>query len=106
MPLYLIFLFIFDFSGKINCVQHQSKRFEDLKPQLLSEKELKDPKMVFQQFFEIDHLTGWKKTLWQIFEDLTKKQYNHKPGSKEYDDTLYDFEKLEKMIEAAWLRRN
>lgn len=71
--------------------------------QCLTEEEMDKPEMVFQQFFEIDYLPGMKESLWQLFEDLTKRQYPHKPGSREYEDTLYLFEKLEKLMEAAYL---
>ncbi len=72
----------------------------------LNKEELENPELVFQQFFEIDNLAGMKKTIRQIFEDLIKRQFRYEPGSMGYDDTLYLFEKLEKLMEAAYLLRN
>ncbi len=81
-------------------------QFEDYMPRLLSRKELKDPEFVFTSFFESFDLKDAREYLQHsltlmIEKNITQQSYRH-----EEENIRFFFEKVEKMMEAAWMMKN
>jgi hypothetical protein len=71
----------------------------------LTKKEMEDPELVFSQFFEYTDLEDAKKTLSVICKKITKRKSFFRTRNKKEDDTLFFMEKIERLIEAAYLMR-
>lgn len=69
---------------------------------VLSQAELLNPKLVIENFFAFMHLHEAKQELKESLQFLLTKSYPHSPASIEHDDTIFFFEKVEKLIEAVY----
>lgn len=69
----------------------------------LSPSEAAHPAQVLLEFFEFLHLHQVKEMLEDIKSSVLAKRFSHLNYTREEDDLTYFFEKLEKLIEAAYL---
>lgn len=76
---------------------------QELTAQKYRTQKMEDFSTVISEFFELAHLQEIKEMLKETLQALTQRNYAYKPGSKEYDNTLYFFERLENFIDAAYL---
>lgn len=84
----------------MNTFHHNPASFEDINSHTQTES-----KIIVENFFDIAHLHEVKEMLREIKEQLIKKSYPHKKGSRQYSNTIYFFERLEQFIEAVYLLR-
>jgi len=85
-----------------------SKRPYNLKnstPQTLTEMETENPELVFQSFFDNFTMKDTREQLQEALKLVIKKRFRYRMYSIEEDDVRFFFEKLEKMVEAAWLMK-
>jgi hypothetical protein len=70
----------------------------------LSEEEIKDPYLVINSFFDYASLDTAREYLWEWFKTTVSGTYNTKllTRHRRYD-TIYLYEHIEKLIEAAHL---
>jgi hypothetical protein len=61
------------------------------------------PLSIIENFFTCHSLHESKIALKEIQEQLFNKSYPYEQGSVAHDNTLYFFEKLEELIDAAYL---
>jgi len=85
-----------------------SKRPYNLKNstlQTLTETETENPELVFQSFFDNFTMKDTREQLQEALKLVIKKRFRYRMYSIEEDDVRFFFEKLEKMVEAAWLMK-
>ena len=61
------------------------------------------PLSIIESFFNYNHLAESKNMLREIREQLFTKTYPHQVHEMEHDNVVYFFEKLEELIDAAYL---
>jgi hypothetical protein len=66
---------------------------------------LKDPGQVFTSFFEWYDLKDTREQLREALNQVVAKRFKHRKNSIEEDNVRFFFEKLEKLVEAAWVMR-
>ena len=64
-----------------------------------------ESKAVIQRFFDLAHLHEVKEILNEIKEQLLTNSFNHSEDSIQYSNTIYFFERLEQLVEAAYVLR-
>ena len=69
----------------------------------LSPEEAANPAQVLLEFFEFLHLHQVKEMMEDIKSSVLAKRFGHLNYTREEDDLIYFFEKLQKLIEAAYL---
>lgn len=72
----------------------------------LTTEELDNPEQVFINFFENFNLADAKKLIEEAKEIVVRKKFRFRPYSIEEDNTKFFFEKLEKLVAAAWMIKN
>jgi hypothetical protein len=64
------------------------------------------PLSIIDSFFNYNHVGESKNMLREIREQLFNKSYPHQFNDMEHDNVVYFFEKLEELIDAAFLLRS
>jgi hypothetical protein len=64
------------------------------------------PLSIIDSFFNYNHLGESKNMLRQIRQQLFTKTYPYQPQEMEHDNVVYFFEKLEELIDAAYLLKS
>ena len=64
------------------------------------------PLSMIDSFFNYNHLGESKEMLRQIRAQLFTNTYPHQPHELEHDNVAYFFEKLEELIDAAYLLKS
>ena len=72
---------------------------------LLTEEEVQNPEQVFTSFFETFDLQDTREQLEETLSLVVKHKFQHREYSLEEDNTRFFFEKLVKVMEAAYLKR-
>ena len=81
----------------------QPYNLENSIPQLLTEAEKENPERVFESFFENFTMKDTREQLQEALKLVVQKRFRFRMYTIEEDNVLFFFEKLEKMVEAAWL---
>jgi len=74
-------------------------------PQVLTEMEKENPELVFESFFENFTMNDAREQLQEALKLVIQKRFRFRMYSIEEDNVRFFFEKLEKMVEAAWLMK-
>jgi len=73
----------------------------DFQPHHLTEKEIADPRLVFYDVFDFEHLPGIRNLLWDWLKATVIGNYNRELDKRERHIIILTYEKLQRMIEAA-----
>ena len=74
----------------------------ELAPRKLEKEEIKDPMLVLDAFFDYAHLPQVREMLWTLLKTTVTSSY-HKQTVVERCDQVYFFERIEQLIEAAYI---
>lgn len=69
--------------------------------QLLSSKEIADPQLVIDEFFDFAHLPEVRELLWEWLKVTVTGTYHKELNTSERTTILTLYEKLSKLVEAA-----
>lgn len=72
-------------------------------PLRLNEVEVKDPRLIIDNFFECYHLQEVRQTLWCWLVEIISSSRSISQEGKQRNNHIYFYEKLETLIEAAFL---
>jgi len=75
-------------------------------PLRLNEEELKNPRLIIDNFFENYHLQEVRQTLWNWLVEIVSSSRSISREGQQRHDHIYFYEKLEALVEAACLTRN
>lgn len=74
-------------------------------PLRLSKKEKRDPLLVLDDFFECYHLSDFRQILWQWLTTVISSHQSISNDALDRDNNLYFYEKVEEIIEAAYVMK-
>jgi hypothetical protein len=74
----------------------------ELQPRNLTADEIADPHQVISELFNYGHLPQIREMLWDLLKTATTGTY-HKQSATERTNLVSFYEKLAKLIEAAWV---
>ena len=72
-------------------------------PLRLNEEELKNPRLIIDNFFECYHLQEVRQTLWNWVVEIVSSSRSISQEGQQRNDHIYFYEKLEALVEAAFL---
>jgi hypothetical protein len=72
----------------------------------LSQEEIEDPALVFDRLFEYARFPDLRKSLEDIKRWLINRNYPYTEDERELENTVYFFEKLQSLLEAAYIMRH
>ena len=72
-------------------------------PLRLSEEERQNPRLVIEQFFESYHLQEIRELLWNWMVEVVSSSRSIAQDGKQRNDHIYFYEKLENLVEAAFV---
>ena len=79
--------------------------FQKSGPPELTKEEIENPQVIFESFFESFTLNEARLQLQEAMELVVKKKFGCREYSIEEDNVRFFFEKMEKVVAAAWLMR-
>ena len=72
-------------------------------PLRLQEEEINNPNLVFNDFFQCYHLNEVRETMWQWVVEVISSPHSISSDHHERNNHLYFYEKMESLVEAAWI---
>lgn len=72
-------------------------------PLRLSEEERENPRITIEQFFECYHLQEVREILWNWMVEIVSSSRSIAQEGRQRNDHIYFYEKLETLVEAAFL---
>jgi hypothetical protein len=72
-------------------------------PLRLSEEERQNPRLVIENFFESYHLQEVREMLWSWMVEIVSSSRSIAQDAKQRNDHIYFYEKIETLVEAAFL---
>lgn len=72
-------------------------------PLRLSEEERANPQVIIEQFFESYHLQEVRETLWSWMVEIVSSSRSIAQEGRQRNDHIYFYEKIETLVEAAFL---
>jgi hypothetical protein len=77
----------------------------EMQPQKLSELELENPVLAITKFYESFELSDVRRELAEALELVVKKRFGAREYSREEDDLRFFYERMERVMESAWMMR-
>ena len=74
---------------------------QDFLPRHLTAEEIADPRLVFYDVFDFEHLPGIRSLLWDWLKTTVVGNYNRELDKRERSIIILLYEKLQRMVEAA-----
>jgi len=72
-------------------------------PLRLTEEERQNPRLVIETFFESYHLQEVREILWKWMVEIVSSSRSISQEGKQRNDHIYFYEKMEALVEAAFL---
>lgn len=72
-------------------------------PLPLSSVQTQNPNLVFDDFFECYHLNEVREIMWQWLTEAVSSPRSHSNDSHERNNYMFFYEKMEALVEAAWI---
>lgn len=83
----------------------QPYNLKSFTPQTLTAEEMENPGRVLESFFENFTMNEAREQLQEALKLVIKKRFRYRMYSIEEDNVRFFFEKLEKLLEVAWLMK-
>jgi hypothetical protein len=74
----------------------------ELAPRKLTPQEIENPFEVIHKLFDYGHLPQLRVDLWELFKTTVTGTWHHNKATERVEQ-VYFFERLEKLVEAAYL---
>jgi hypothetical protein len=75
-------------------------------PLRLSKEQKHDPFSVIEEFFQCYHLNETRQTLWEWLTEVVSSSQSNSTGVHVRSDHMFFYEKIEELIEAAFILKN
>lgn len=72
-------------------------------PLRLNEEEIKNPRLIFENFFECYRLQEVRQILWNWLVEVVSSSRSISQEGQQRNDHIYFFEKMEALVEAVFL---
>jgi hypothetical protein len=72
-------------------------------PLRLNKEQKRDPLLVMEEFFQCYHLNETRQTLWEWLTEVVSSSQSNSNGIDDRNDDMFFYEKIEELIEAAFI---